>query len=330
MKFKKIALILLICFIISGLAYADAQKSSTKITISAIGDCTLGTDANDKSSYSFDSEVKRQKYNYGYFFSGVTSVLKNDDITIANLETTLTDYSNKQNKQFRFKGSPSYTNILKKGSVEAVNLANNHTYDYLQRGFSDTVNNLKNAGIPYFGYDYKYKYYVKGVKVGLLGYKGWDATSTAKQKIKSDIKYMKKDCSIVIVSFHWGDEGKYYPNNIQKNLGHYAIDNGADLVLGHHPHVVEGIEKYKGKNIVYSLGNFCFGGNKNPKDKDTFIYQQSFTVVNKKLTNISEKIIIPCSLSTENYRNDYRPRILTGSEKNRVYNKILSLSKVLK
>ena len=95
----------------------------------------------------------------------------------------------------------------------------------------------------------------------------------------------KAGAQIIIVNFHWGIEKQYTPDENQKALAHLAIDEGADLVIGHHPHVLEGIEKYNGKYICYSLGNFCFGANRNPKDKDTMIFQQTFTLKQTILMN---------------------------------------------
>ena len=131
---------------------------------------------------------------------------------------------------------------------------------------------------------------------------------------------------VIIVSFHWGTEKSNIPDDAQKTLAHLAIDQGADLVVGHHPHVLQGIEKYQGKNIVYSLGNFCFGGNKNPSDKDTMIFQQTFTVENGKLAEDDVTNIIPCSLSSESGYNNYQPMVLEGSEKERVLQKIEDFS----
>ena len=131
---------------------------------------------------------------------------------------------------------------------------------------------------------------------------------------------------MVIVSFHWGTEKATYPDEIQKTLAHIAVDNGADIVVGHHPHVLQGIEEYNGKNIVYSLGNFCFGGNRNPLDKDTMIFQQTFTFENGELVQDNVKNIIPCSLSSVKEYNDYQPTILEGSESERVLQKIQELS----
>lgn len=250
-------------------------------------------------------------------------------MTIVNLEGTLTNETKRSEKQFAFKGSPLYVNILKEGSIEAVNLSNNHTYDYLEKGFKDTVESLKNGKILYFGMNRRDLIKVKGINIGLLGYKGWTYNNFVKKTIKNDIKYLKsKDAQLIIVSFHWGDEGKYYPNNIQKSLGKYTIDSGADLILGHHPHVVQGIENYKGKKIIYSLGNFCFGGNKNPLDKDSFIYQQRFKFSKGKLVDSKEYSIIPVSVSSVSYRNNYQPTPLKGSDAQRVLSRIKYYSNI--
>nr|WP_243120291.1 CapA family protein [Caloramator sp. E03] len=297
--------------------------------MSAAGDCALGRDEKSSFSGSFDDEFIKQKKDYKYFFKNVREIFEKDDLTIVNLEGTLTNETKRSEKQFAFKGSPLYVNILKEGSIEAVNLSNNHTYDYLEKGFKDTVESLKNGKILYFGMNRRDLIKVKGINIGLLGYKGWTYNNFVKKTIKNDIKYLKsKDAQLIIVSFHWGDEGKYYPNNIQKSLGKYTIDSGADLILGHHPHVVQGIENYKGKKIIYSLGNFCFGGNKNPSDKDSFIYQQRFKFSKGKLVDSKEYSIIPVSVSSVSYRNNYQPTPLKGSDAQRVLSRIKYYSNI--
>ena len=122
--------------------------------------------------------------------------------------------------------------------------------------------------------------------------------------------------------FHWGNEKEEVPDSNQTTLAHLAIDEGADLVCGHHPHVLQGIEEYKGKNIVYSLGNFCFGGNQYPSDMDTMIFQQTFTVDQSgvKADNITN--IIPCSVSSDSDYNNYQPTPANGDEATRILNKI--------
>lgn len=116
------------------------------------------------------------------------------------------------------------------------------------------------------------------------------------------------------------------PAESQKTLAHYTVDSGADLVLGHHPHVVQGIEEYNGKFIVYSLGNFMFGGNRNPSDKDTYVFQQTFHLKNGKLTDKKEINVVPFSISSVAYRNNYQPKKLEGAEAERVKKKIIDVS----
>ncbi len=344
---KKIFIKLLVCLITIGLiisnmgVWADTSDpldipepinegtyldEYTIITISAAGDITLGRDANASYTNSFDHELELQKRNYSYFLNNVKPIFERDDLTIANLEAPFTTASDKAEKQFRFKSNPVNTEILKQGSVEAVNLANNHIFDYLDKGYRDTILQLTNSQIGYFGFEHQYITEVKGIKIGLLGYTGWENSTKKKAEIKRAVDSLKKKgVSIIIVSFHWGEEKKYLPNAIQKDLGHFCIDIGCDLVLGHHPHVVQGVEQYKGKSIVYSLGNFCFGGNRNPSDKDAYIYQHSFRF-KKSVLDAEEGQIIPISVSSVSYRNNYQPTPLQGVEADRIMNKIRKYS----
>jgi poly-gamma-glutamate synthesis protein (capsule biosynthesis protein) len=296
------------------------------ITISAAGDVTLGRDENFGWERTFDHELKKQNGDYGYFFRNVKGIFEADDLTIVNLETTLTTATKKADKKFRFKADPSYVEILKQGNIEAVSIANNHTLDYLEKGYEDTLETLEKAGIGYFGYEHKYITQVRDIKIGVLGYYCMKITDKQKDDIKNAIDELKsQDTDLVIIMFHWGIERDYWPNSTQKELAYYSIDNGADLVLGAHPHVIQGIEEYKGKQIVYSLANFCFGGNKNPKDKDTMIYIQRFNFKNGELIS-QEYEVIPCSLSSVSNRNNYQPTPLEGKEAERVMNKIKKYS----
>ena len=298
------------------------------IVVSAVGDCTLGTDTNFGYERSFTNILDDTSRDFSYFFDGVYDILSNDNLTIANLETTFTDSNNRVDKKFNFKGDKDYTNILLEGSVEAVNLANNHTYDYGEEGYNDTIAALNEAGIPYFGYEDYQILDVDGIKIGLAGLSGWNEES-AKKNTEKAINYFKEnETDLIIMTYHWGIEYEYEQSTTQENIGRYAIDLGADLVVGHHPHILEGIECYQGKYIVYSLGNFVFGGNKNPIDKDTMIFQQTFHYVDDVLTDTSINII-PCSLSSKSDRNDYRPKILEEEEKEKVLEKIYTYSKNL-
>ena len=316
----------------------DSQEETTtpeptaepvSITVSMVGDCTLGTDVNFDQSTSFDA-FYQMKNDPGYFFQNVKDIFTADDLTVANMEGTLTTSNDRQQKTFAFKGNPSYTEILTQGGVEATNLANNHSHDYGDQSYEDTIQYLEADGITTFGYDRTAVMDVKGIKVGLIGiYELKDGLGRQQQVIDTIQEVKDQGAQVIIVSFHWGTEKSNIPDDIQKTLAHLAIDQGADLVVGHHPHVLQGIEKYQGKNIVYSLGNFCFGGNKNPSDKDTMIFQQTFTVENGELVEDDVTNIIPCSLSSESGYNNYQPMVLEGSEKERVLQKIEEFSAAL-
>ena len=304
-------------------------NAEISITISVVGDCTLGTDEN--FNYARSLNAYYEKNGPAYFLKNVKSIFEADDLTIANLEGTFTDLKTRADKTYAFKGPAEFVKILTSSSIEAVTLANNHSRDYGMQSLTDTRNTLDSAGVIHFGYDVTKVVEVKGIKVGLVGiYELIDHTGRA-QQVKDNIAKVKSEgADIVIVIFHWGIERDAAPNSHQTMLGRLAIDEGADLVCGHHPHVLQGIETYKGKNIVYSLGNFCFGGNSNPSDKDTMIFQQTFTVTKDGVKDDNVTNVIPCSLSSERNRNNYQPTPATGSEAERIMKKIKDRSELIK
>lgn len=298
-------------------------SSPVSLTLSVVGDCTLGTD----ETFDYNTSLNAYYENYGadYFLQNVKDIFSADDLTIANFEGTLTDSDEREDKTFAFKAPASYASILTSGSVEAVNTANNHSHDYGEQSFNDTLAALDDAGIVHFGYDETAVMDVKGIKVGLVGiYELYDHLER-EQQLKDNIAKVKADgAQLIVVIFHWGNETETVPDSNQTTLGRIAIDEGADLVCGHHPHVLQGIETYKGKNIVYSLGNFCFGGNSSPSDMDTMIYQQTFTIDADGVKKDNVTNIIPCSISSAAYDgyNNYQPTPAEGDEATRILGKI--------
>lgn len=298
-------------------------SSPVSLTLSVVGDCTLGTD----ETFDYDTSLNAYYENYGadYFLQNVKDIFSADDLTIANFEGTLTDSDEREDKTFAFKAPASYASILTGGSVEAVNTANNHSHDYGDQSFDDTLAALNDAGIVHFGYDETAVMDVKGIKVGLVGiYELYDHLER-EQQLKDNIAKVKADgAQLIVVIFHWGNETETVPDSNQTTLGRIAIDEGADLVCGHHPHVLQGIETYKGRNIVYSLGNFCFGGNSSPSDMDTMIYQQTFTIDADGVKKDNVTNIIPCSISSAAYDgyNNYQPTPAEGDEATRILGKI--------
>lgn len=298
-------------------------SSPVSLTLSVVGDCTLGTD----ETFDYDTSLNVYYENYGadYFLQNVKDIFSADDLTIANFEGTLTDSDEREDKTFAFKAPASYASILTGGSVEAVNTANNHSHDYGDQSFDDTLAALDDAGIVHFGYDETAVMDVKGIKVGLVGiYELYDHLER-EQQLKDNIAKVKADgAQLIVVIFHWGNETETVPDSNQTTLGRIAIDEGADLVCGHHPHVLQGIETYKDRNIVYSLGNFCFGGNSSPSDMDTMIYQQTFTIDADGVKKDNVTNIIPCSISSAAYDgyNNYQPTPAEGDEATRILGKI--------
>lgn len=292
------------------------------VKISAVGDCTLG------GNYGFSRHLDLNPGDYDYYLGGVAPFLRKDDLSIANLESSLTtavleaDKSHQAAPYF-FKGPPEYARILKDGSIEAVNLANNHSFDYLQAGFEETRHSLEEYGIASFGYDQVEILEINGCRVGLAGYNAigpleqgtsLDALAATLQK---ELGELDASCDLVIASFHWGEEGSDALSSLQYQLGHLAVDSGADLVLGHGPHVIQPVETYKGRCIVYSLGNFSFGGNSNPPDQDSFIFTQQFTLDGGELRPL-EPVFIPCRISSTPGLNDYRPVAVYGADSMRI------------
>lgn len=298
-------------------------SSPVSLTLSVVGDCTLGTD----ETFDYDTSLNAYYENYGadYFLQNVKDIFSTDDLTIANFEGTLTDSDEREDKTFAFKAPASYASILTGGSVEAVNTANNHSHDYGEQSFNDTLAALDDAGIVHFGYDETAVMDVKGIKVGLVGiYELYDHLER-EQQLKDNIAKVKADgAQLIVAIFHWGNETETVPDSNQTTLGRIAIDEGADLVCGHHPHVLQGIETYKDRNIVYSLGNFCFGGNSSPSDMDTMIYQQTFTIDADGVKKDNVTNIIPCSISSAAYDgyNNYQPTPAEGDEATRILGKI--------
>ncbi len=308
-----------------GLLLEEEVMEPISVTLSFVGDCTLGTDLDYGYGNTFMEVAEEQTSDY--FFANVVDIFSMDDLTIVNLEGPLTDGTDDADKTFAFKGELSYVDILVEGDVEVVNLANNHSYDYGVEGYEDTLEVTAEAGIIAYGYENTQIVDVDGVKVGFVGmYELSDGIGIMDEMIELINQVEEEGADVIIVSFHWGIEKDYYPTSTQTELAYAAIDNGADLIIGHHPHVLQGIEEYNGKYIVYSLGNFCFGGNRNPDDKDTIIYQQTFTIDEDGLWVDDNINIIPCSVSSITSSNNFQPTPLEGDEKTRVAEKLAEIS----
>lgn len=280
-------------------------RDADSIVITLLGDCTFG--GTQELSYASMGFAKTVGDDYGYPFRNVLSYMESDDITLLNLEGPLCDKeSPKPGGGFIFRGPESYVNILTRNSVDFVSLANNHIMDHGVRGYKATTSVLNEANIPFVETDSTCLHTLdNGVTIGLFG------TMYGKDNMKnlvSQIQSLKEQgADLIIYVAHWGTEGGYRVNDDQRKLAHAAIDAGADLVYGSHPHVLQPIEEYNGGIIFYSMANFSFGGNTLPKDMDTALIQQTFRLQEDGSFALGERLIVPCCVSSEPNVNNYQP-----------------------
>ena len=314
------------------------------IKLSAIGDVALFGD------YSKLINDKGHKYP----FSKVSSYLNKNDILLANLETPLSNIGTPdKSKPISLCGSPGAIDSLTHTGITHVSLANNHSYDYGEEAIIDTQKRLKEAGISFIGIGDNLQHSrqpvvenIPGGKLAILAYNSYTTNGrhyASKLRggvapleykyIKLDIESIKQNHAniIIIVSLHWGVEGSNYPTPFQRDLAHQIIRDGANLIIGHHPHVLQGIEQYNKGIIAYSLGNFCFPSVSSPhikglgysqkyENRESYIFQCEITSDNI----VGSFRVIPVFLNS-----DLQPEIALDEEKLRIQKKIHYLSKPL-
>lgn len=302
----------------------ETEPQPEVFTLTFVGDCTLGS--NPPGFYVDYGFIKTIGEDYDYPFRNVIDYFQNDDATFANLEGPLLDKGYPTKTGHVFKGPTDYVNILLQGSIQVVSLANNHILDFGQKGYDSTVATLESHGIPYIQRDTATLVELDcGLTVGLYGsvYYKYD-----QEDMETQIAALRQQgADLVIYAPHWGIEMTYSPNATQVRLGHAAIDAGADIVWGSHPHVLQPIEEYGDGVIYYSMGNFSFGGNGDPGDYDTVIIQQQVVRDSDGTVTLGERTLIPCSVSSIPKRNNFQPTPYPeGSEE---YNRVLKKLGVL-
>lgn len=269
-------------------------------TVSMVGDCTLTS-----SQYNNHFETTLNG-DMSWPFSGTIQYFKDDYLTIANLECSFSDTPLYGTGTFQFCGAAENAQILTDGSVEFVTLGNNHTMDFGQTGLENTEKALDAAGVAYAPPDGSYVYQNgDGITIGLYAAR-WCA---GEAEVRAGVSALaaREDVDIVICLMHWGIEGSYRVISGQEQLGRAAIDAGADIVYGSHPHVLQRIDEYNGGYVIYSLGNWSFGGNTAPRDRDTAIVQFTIKRDVDGTVSVEGYEAIPCCLSSTEGVNDYRP-----------------------
>ena len=299
----------LICCLLTLAACSGAQKEPQTyapplpegafiIDLSIVGDCTLATDRGQNFPGSFNWYGENRSPDY--FFKKVKHIFENDDFTIANLENVLTDRDlpetsvDGRRRAYCFKAPTRHADILKSGSIEAVSLANNHTNDYGPQGYADTIDALKNAGIEYGTNNRTFYLKKNGFVIAVICHELWYEAQAS--EIIKRLQVASKRSDYQIVFYHGGAEAEHHPEPWRIRASHRLVDAGADLVLGNHPHVLQPTEEYHGAHIIYSLGNFCFGGNTRPENA-TIIYKLRLTIHDGHLLR-QDTALIPCYIVT--------------------------------
>ena len=290
---------------------ADTPEPTPELfTISYIGDLTL---TNHQHSSDFAAKMNGD---YAYPFSNVADYFRDDEYTIGNLECTFSDRNLYSEQTFFFRAPTEYANILLEGGVDFVTTANNHTEDFYEAGKQDTWQTLEDYRIP-FGKNEEAKIVLTphGLRLGI--YCVFDPSWCLNpDKAAKAIEQLKADgADYIIIAVHWGIELHVRPEQFQIDAAHACIDAGADMIYGSHPHCLQPIEEYNGGLILYSMGNFCFGGHTAPSDPDTAIVQVTMMRdLDGTVKHVGYKLI-PCCVSSrpvlEDYwgdgYNDYRP-----------------------
>ena len=291
-----------------------AAEETDQITLSFLGDCSIG-DAIKYRDYAISYHATIREQGADWPFSLVEDVLREDDLTVANLEVVLTTYTKtRQDKAHNLIGDPSHTQVVLESGIDVVNTANNHAWDFRAQGYHDALGHLDAAGIPHFGTLYPGTddgsditpiIDVKGVKVGFIGFSYPQEYDKKRISLRID-KLREEGAQLVVVSLHWGTEEKTQPTSGQTAYARFCIDEGADIVYGHHAHVLQSVQFYKGKPIFYSTGNFTFG-TMSHVDPDTGIFQLTYDVVEGEPV-LRRFSVVPCRTQGS---GDYRPYILT-------------------
>lgn len=298
------------------------KEGTTSVVLSLAGDCTLGSEEKTrKKDESFDSYVAEKGYDWP--FSGLYDLFSTDDMTFINLECVLKDDSKglQKDRLYNFRGPTKFTEVLIQGSIEKVNIANNHYIDYGNSGKESTTKALTDAGIPYSGFGEVYIAEINGHKIGFCGIRE-TVYKQKKDQMQTDIATLKElGAEIIVYSCHFGKEYSRTHNELQEKMAYEAIDAGADLVVGNHPHVVQGIEYYNDGVILYSLGNFVFGGNLNLTEFDACVVQAEMLWQGDTYLGIQLNLI-PVLTTGAKPANDFRPVIAEGEDKANILKKM--------
>ena len=301
----------------------------TTVTIAAGGDVTWGGDNRWMGYRAFWRIYNRENGDLSFFLRNVRDIFYAADIAVVNLEGTFTyETQFMPDRTWAFRAPPHIARAFTYGAVDIVSIANNHTFDFYEQGFLDTLAALEAENIAYFGNEFNTIIEINGINVGFFGFLMWHDTPEHRANIVAAITDLQeRGAQLIIAYHHWGEMAQHRANAVQQALGHFTIESGAHLVLGAHPHRIQGIGMHNDRFIVYSLSDFSFAGHANPPDQDSFIFQQTFTFIDGVLQDDNDIHVIPIFLSNTRGANDFQPTPVHGHHAERIMERLRNFSR---
>lgn len=333
---------------------ADTRRGEpASVTLAVAGDTVLGYNLQDHFDAQLAAGRTREEL-FPLYFAGVRTILDAADLALVNLECPFTERGEKVKKNFNFRARHELVEVLTRGGVDVVTLANNHIRDFGDASVLDTIETLDRAGIAHFGAGRNLKAARKprivernGLRIGFVGhyfqappdmFEPREVYATRRragpagcfedrdcifEMVKADVEKLVAEVDVAIPYFHWGKEGSYDLRDYQVELAHLCVDLGCKAVLGAHPHRLQGVEIYRGAPIFYSLGNFVYGGIKEPKDRLTAVARMKLS-----REGMIEADLVPCWFTTWPDA-PFQPVVLRDAEREEALRRIAELSRPL-
>jgi poly-gamma-glutamate synthesis protein (capsule biosynthesis protein) len=299
------------------------EPEIVRITINAVGDITWGGDNSTVGYTRFKQLYGNRGINF--FLYNMREIFAAGDLNIANLEGTFTASDDRNPAAtWAFRAPPHMAFGLSMGGIDVVAIANNHILDFGEEGRLDTIHALEEAGVAYFGDEFITILEVNGIQVGLFGFL---SSTVPRYRITHAINDLReKGAQLVIAYFHWGIMNETQASANQRSQGRFTLDSGADLVLGAHPHNIQGIEVHNGRFIVYSLADFSYTGHASPSDLDSFVFQKTFTFINGELQLTQDALVIPILQSSTRPQQNFQPTPAFGEDAERIRRRLFEYS----
>ncbi|WP_390622178.1 CapA family protein [Bacillus tuaregi] len=316
-------------FYAAAAAYEQGRKKDSEITLTFVGDNSFGTYPETPEHLKFDHVFKENNGDNQYVFKNSLPWFNSDDYTIINAESAFTNEIKAENKMWRIKSDPAHVAFLPASGIEAANLANNHTKDYFEVGYEDTLEAFAENKVAIFNDGMPLTTKIGKIETIFLGYDCRMSQQSPEYlaRIVEEVKQHKRKDNLVIVNMHWGVEYRETPVYYQTQFGRSILDAGADIIMGGHPHRLESIENYNGKYIIYSMGDYAFGADPTLLSRQTAMFRVRFakendTVVMKGLT------IVPTLENSDGSttENNYQPLPVFGKEAADIVEELSSIS----